>query len=120
MSDTYREPDESAIVGEDALQQVFALERRTEAMLRDAEAEALDTLDEARARAQDIRNAAVEGARREAQAIVERRQAELDARTRAILDAAARDADRWVERAERHLDEAVEYVLDVVTLRRGL
>ena len=119
MNDTYRDPDADIDTDEDPLQQILSLERRAEAMLREAEADAQEALERATAQTREIAAEAQDEARQKARAREEQTQIEIDARNSAISETTSRDTGLWVQEAKQHLDEALTYVVELVTLRRA-
>lgn len=102
---------------EDALQQVLSLERRIQALLRDAQSDAQGIVADAQARAAALREQAERALQDEVAELTRRAERETEERRRVLQEHAEREVAAWARVAESHLDEALEFVLDVVTLR---
>ena len=97
-----RRQDRSEGFGEEALEEILAIERQAQGIVRDAEAEAARIVEKAQRQAQEMRKKAEAEAKAHAQEIIQQE--------------AERAAQRWVQVAESHFQDALKFVLQVVTL----
>ena len=111
-----RRQDRSEDFGEEALEEILAIERQAQGIVRDAEAEAARIVEKAQHQAQEMKEKAEAEAKAHAQEIIQQGLTQIEEETKAIQQEAERTAQRWVQVAESHFQDALNFVLRVVTL----
>lgn len=101
---------------EDALQEVLAIEKQAQGILRDADAEAQRIIAEAREKAQELNAAAETEAKEEARVAVRKSLEDLEQQIHTIGEQANRDAETWFRAANIHYEAGLAYVLELVTM----
>ncbi len=101
---------------EGALQDILAIEREAQGMIRDAEAEAQRIVARGREEAEQLRAQAQAEAEQRAQQALDEAAAELDREVAAIRRQADGEAELWVAHASERVPSAVALALEAITL----
>jgi len=101
---------------EDALQEVLAIEKQAQGILRDADAEAQRIIAEAREKAQELKAAAETEAKKEAHVAGQKSLEDLEQQIHSISEQANRDAETWFRAASTHYEAGLAYVLERVAM----
>jgi len=115
MKRAYAQSDSSGGFGEAGVREVLGLEQQAAAMLRDAQAEAIQIVASAREQADQLKSEMTAEANQEAEATMRESESQIEQQLRSIREDAEREAAVWERVAEDHLQEALAFVLDLVT-----